>query len=356
MIDRRTLLLSAVPAAFGLGTATAQTSAWPTHPITLVVPFPAGGALDLPARELAADLFGRLGQQIVIENPSGANGNIGATTVARAQPDGYTLLFASPGVLATNRFMYKSIPFDPDRAFTPVVLYGKSPLIIVANPKLPYHDLKGMVDYAKANPGKLNVGIPSVGSQAHLTIELLRKQSGITVTYVPYRGGANVNVDLMGGQIDVGINFGAGSWSAGERRHRCVGLRSPPRPARRGFPRRADGRGIRRSGLQVGCLVQRGRPRRNAAPGRRAAQRPHQRPPEIREGPPAARRLRHPAGRRNARGVSAPMWPPRSPNGVRSSRPPRSRCKAISLPSSPSAAHQATAALFACCALGRLTG
>lgn len=202
-------LLVVVACGAVLASALAQTAgpAWPTRPITLVVPFPAGGANDLPARELAADLSTRLGQQVVIDNPSGANGNIGAAAVARAQPDGYTLLFASPGVLATNRFMYKAMPFDADRAFAPVILYAKSPLIIVANPKLPVHDLRELVAAAKTSPGKLTVGIPSVGSQAHLTMELLQRQSGTTFTYVPYRGGVNVNSDLMGGQIDVGVNF-----------------------------------------------------------------------------------------------------------------------------------------------------
>jgi tripartite-type tricarboxylate transporter receptor subunit TctC len=207
LVNKRCLLPLVALAAIALMPSPAAAQGWPARPITLIVPFPAGGANDLPARQLAAELSGKLGQQIVIDNPSGANGNIGAAAVARAQPDGYTLLFASPGVLATNRFMYKTMPFDPDRAFAPVILYAKSPLIIVANPKLPVRDLRQLIDYAKANPGKINVGIPSVGSQAHLTMELLQKQSGTKMTYVPYRGGVNVNSDLMGGQIDIGINF-----------------------------------------------------------------------------------------------------------------------------------------------------
>ena len=145
-----------------------------------------------------------------MDNRSGANGNIGAAVVAKAEPDGYTLLFSAPGVLTTNRFMYKNMPFDPDRAFAPVILMAKSPLIIVANPRLPVRDLKELIAHAKVNPGKINAGIPSAGSQAHLTLELLAKQSGITMTYVPYRGGVNVNADLLGGQIDVGINFTPG--------------------------------------------------------------------------------------------------------------------------------------------------
>ncbi len=121
--------------------AAAQT--WPSRPITLIVPFAAGGALDLPARRLAAEIGPKLGQQIVVENRTGANGNIGAAAVAKAEPDGYTLLFAPPGVLVTNRFMYKAMPFDPDRAFTPVVLLAKSPLLIASSPKLPARQSQG---------------------------------------------------------------------------------------------------------------------------------------------------------------------------------------------------------------------
>jgi tripartite-type tricarboxylate transporter receptor subunit TctC len=168
-----------------------------------VVPFAAGGALDQPARRIAAEIGPKLGVQIVIENRLGANGNIGAASVAKAEPDGYTLLFASPGVLATNRFMYKSMPFDADKAFTPIVLLAKSPLIVISGPKVPAKNFQEFVAHAKANPGKLTVGTPGAGSQAHLTMELLARQTGMTLTYVPYRGGANVTGDLLGGQIDL---------------------------------------------------------------------------------------------------------------------------------------------------------
>jgi tripartite-type tricarboxylate transporter receptor subunit TctC len=176
---------------------------WPSRPITLIVPFAAGGALDLPARRLAAEIGPRLGQQIVIENRTGANGNIGAAAVAKAEPDGYTLLFGSPGVLATNRFMYKAMPFDADRAFAPVALLAKSPLLIASSPKFPATNLKGLIDHAKANPGKITVGTPGVGAQAHLIMELLQRQTGTQMTYVPYRGGSNVIGDLVSGYIDL---------------------------------------------------------------------------------------------------------------------------------------------------------
>jgi tripartite-type tricarboxylate transporter receptor subunit TctC len=185
----------------------AHAQAWPTRPITLMVPFAAGGAVDIPARQVAAELSPILGQQIIVENRSGANGNIGAAAVAKAEPDGHTLMFAPPGVLANNRFMFKSMPFDPEKAFAPIILFGKSPLVIAANKNVPVHDLPGLIAYAKANPGKLNIGTPGAGSQEHLTMELLQKASGTRMSYVPYRGGANVNADLIGGQIDLNVTF-----------------------------------------------------------------------------------------------------------------------------------------------------
>ncbi len=197
--------------ALALALATTSTPAaaqsWPTRPITLIVPFAAGGALDLPARRLAAAISPKLGQQIVVDNRVGANGNIGAAAAAKAEPDGYTLLFGSPGALVTNRFMYKSMLFDADKAFTPVVLLAKSPLLIAASPKFPPTTLKALIAHAKANPGKINVGTPGVGSQAHLTMELLQRQVGVQMTYVPYRGGSNVIGDLISGQIDLTASY-----------------------------------------------------------------------------------------------------------------------------------------------------
>jgi tripartite-type tricarboxylate transporter receptor subunit TctC len=194
------IALAALPAA-------AQAQSWPSRPITLIVPFGAGGSADIPARRLAADLTARLGQQVVVENRSGANGNIGGAYVAKANPDGYTLLFSPPGVLATNRFMYKNMPFDADRAFAPIILLAKSPLVIAANPKLPVKNLPELIAHAKANPGKISIGTPGLGSQGHLTMELLQKSAGTQMTDIPYRGAATSGADAIAGQIDLSINF-----------------------------------------------------------------------------------------------------------------------------------------------------
>jgi tripartite-type tricarboxylate transporter receptor subunit TctC len=194
--------------------ALAPAQSWPSRPITMVVPFGAGGSIDIPARRLAAELSQKLGQQVVVENRSGANGNIGGAVVAKAEPDGYTLMFAPPGVLMTNRFMYKNMPFDADRAFAPIILVGKSPMVLAAHPKVPVHDLQELIAYAKANPGALNIGIPGVGAQAHLTMELLQKQAGTKMNYVPYRGAAGSGADLLAGQIDLSVNFTPGMMGA----------------------------------------------------------------------------------------------------------------------------------------------
>ena len=204
----RSYAFAALLIAFGSSPAAAQS--WPSRPITMLVPFGAGGSIDIPARRLAAELTLRLGQQVIVENRSGANGNIGGTFVAKSAPDGYTLMFAPPGVLATNRFMYKNMPFDSNRAFAPIILLAKSPMVLAAHPRLPVRNLQELISYAKANPGKLSIGTPGVGSQAHLTMELLQKRSGTQMNYVPYRGAAGSNADVIGGQIDLSMNFTPG--------------------------------------------------------------------------------------------------------------------------------------------------
>ena len=201
----RAYSLAAMVIALAPSPAAAQ--GWPSRPITMVVPFGAGGSVDIPARRLAADLTQKLGQQVIVENRSGANGNIGSAHVAKSNPDGYTLMFSPPGPLTTNRFMYKNMPFDSDRAFAPIILLAKSPLVLVTHPKVPVSNLQDVIAYAKANPGKLSIGTPGIGSQGHLTMELLQKSSGTKMNYVPYRGAAGSSTDVIAGQIELSVNF-----------------------------------------------------------------------------------------------------------------------------------------------------
>ena len=173
----------------------------------MILPFAAGGGTDLLARSLAQHFSDTFGQQFVIDNRAGAGGNVGAAAVAKAAPDGYTILFGTPGPLANNKLMYKNLPFDPEQAFTPIVLVAKSPLIIAAKASLPVKDIQELKAYAKANAGKLNVGIPGNGTLGHITSVLVQRELGVSMMDVPYRGTALVANDLLGGQIDLAMDF-----------------------------------------------------------------------------------------------------------------------------------------------------
>jgi tripartite-type tricarboxylate transporter receptor subunit TctC len=208
MKDHITRRLALAVAAAGLcaGPSIAWAQAWPTRPVTIILPFAAGGGTDLLARGLAQDLSERFGQQFVVDNRAGAGGNIGAAAVAKAAPDGYTILFGTPGPLANNKLMYKNMPYDPE-TLLPIVLIAKSPLIIAAKASLPVKDIKELAAYAKANPGTLNVGVPGNGTLGHITALLVQKELGINMTSVPYRGTALVVNDLLGGQVDLAMDF-----------------------------------------------------------------------------------------------------------------------------------------------------
>src|SRR4051794_35417777 len=144
----------------------AQTQTWPARPVTLVVPFGAGVTGDIVARGLAEYLSGSLGQPFVVENRGGAGGNLGGNVVAKAAPDGYTLLLSTTGPASLNKLTYKNMPYDPQRDLAPIVLFGKAPVIITARNSLPAHTLKEFVEYAKQNPGKITAGYPATVRRA----------------------------------------------------------------------------------------------------------------------------------------------------------------------------------------------
>ncbi len=205
-ISRRDTLALAAAGVLSVP-AVARAQAWPSRPVTMVLPFAAGGGTDLLARALAQDLSERLGQQFVVENRAGAGGNLGAGAVAKADPDGYTILFGTPGPLANNKLIYRGLAFDPEKAFVPVVLIAKSPLIIAARASLPFKDIRELQVHAKANPGKLTVGHPGNGTLGHITSLLVKRELGIAMTDVPYRGTSQVVNDLLGGQLDLAMDF-----------------------------------------------------------------------------------------------------------------------------------------------------
>ena len=176
--------------------------AYPGKPIRLLVGFPAGGANDLVARAVAARLSPRLGQQVVVENRPGANGNIAMQLAARAAPDGYTMMLGSVASLAISPAMYREVPFDPLNDFAPITqAVGVSSLISV-HPSLPPRSIKELVALAKKQPGKLNFGTPGTGSIAHVTAELFVRTTGIKMVHVPYKGGAPALIDAMAGQVE----------------------------------------------------------------------------------------------------------------------------------------------------------
>jgi tripartite-type tricarboxylate transporter receptor subunit TctC len=175
--------------------------------VTIIVPFPPGISTDILARAVAGALGEALGQQFVVENKPGASGSIGGAAAAKAAPDGYTLFLGTLGPTVTNKFIYKNIGYDPDRAFAPIAMMGASPLIIVGSPKLPAANLAEMIEHAKKNPGKLNAGTVGVGSQAHITLELINRLAGISIAHVPYRIATQALPDLISGDIQVGFNY-----------------------------------------------------------------------------------------------------------------------------------------------------
>jgi tripartite-type tricarboxylate transporter receptor subunit TctC len=206
-ITRRAVLGIAAAGLLARPSITWAAQVWPSRPVTVILPFAAGGGTDLLARALAEYLSENLGQQFIIDNRTGAGGNIGAAVVAKAAPDGYTIMFGTPGPLANNKLMYKNLPFDPEQAFMPIVLIARSPLIITAKGSLAVKDIKELTAYAKANPGKLTVGFPGNGTLGHITSLLLQRELGISMTNVPYRGTSEVVKDLLGDQIDLAMDF-----------------------------------------------------------------------------------------------------------------------------------------------------
>lgn len=206
-ITRREAFAMAAAAGLLTGPSFVWAQGWPARPVTMVLPFSAGGGTDLLARALADYLSHALGQQFIVDNRTGAGGNIGAASVAKAAPDGYTIMFGTPGPLANNKLLYRNLSFDPEEAFAPIVLIAKSPLIVAAKESLPIKDIQELTSYAKASPAKLTVGYPGNGTLGHITSLLLQKELGVSITNVPYRGTADVVKDLLGEQIDLAMDF-----------------------------------------------------------------------------------------------------------------------------------------------------
>lgn len=186
--------------------ATAADAQYPSRPVRVIVPYPAGGSLDLIGRVYAKALSESLGQPFVVDNRGGANGNVGTEVVANAAPDGYTLVITSSSNLTINPNIYRKMPFDVQRDLAPVSLVAVQRNVLVVNPSLPVHSVKELVALAKARPGTINYGSSGVGSSAHMSAELFRLVTGAEMTHVPYKGVGPATNDLIAGQIPLMFN------------------------------------------------------------------------------------------------------------------------------------------------------
>ncbi len=203
-MQRRQLLQGAAAGATALALP-AFAQAWPARPVKLLVPFPPGSSPDIVARLLAEPLAVALGQPVVVDNKPGAGGNLGTGLVAKAEPDGYTLLFTIQGPLVTAPLLSKSLPYDPSRELAPVTLVATSPNLLVVDPKLGADTLADFVRVVKSKPGELNYGSVGNGSAAHLAMELFKSRAGVDLVHVPYQGFPQVVNAILAGQVQAGF-------------------------------------------------------------------------------------------------------------------------------------------------------
>ncbi|MDX3906605.1 MAG: tripartite tricarboxylate transporter substrate binding protein [Pigmentiphaga sp.] len=193
----------AAVAAGLLAASPAAAQSYPDRPVTVINPWTPGGPADAVARPILQKLSERMKQTFVVENRAGANGVIGSAMVARAKPDGYTLLFSHVGPITISPALQRDMPYDSVKDLAPVTQVVSAPLVLVVRPQLPIHDLGELINYAKAHPGKLSYGSVGPGSTTHLAGAILGKQAGVELLHVPYKGAAPVVTDLLGGQIDM---------------------------------------------------------------------------------------------------------------------------------------------------------
>lgn len=176
---------------------------YPTKPVRFVVPYPAGGPLDEIARAVGQKLTAGWGQQVVVDNRSGAGGSIGADHVAKSAPDGYTMLLGNAGPITVNPSLRRDLPYDPQRDLAPVTQIIAAPMVLVVHPSLPVHSVRDLVRLATSNPGRLNYASAGIGNLQHLAMESMQSMAGIKMNHVPYKGAAPAFIDLLSGQVEV---------------------------------------------------------------------------------------------------------------------------------------------------------
>jgi tripartite-type tricarboxylate transporter receptor subunit TctC len=204
---KRLLLGAGIALAATFGPTMAGAQSFPTKPITVIIPFAGGSASDVVSRIMFNKMSQSMGQPIIVENRPGAGGNSGTSAAAKAAPDGYTLVGGGSGPVAANMTLYKSLGYDPEHDLEMISPFAGFTIIVVASAKLPVKSLKEMIDYAKANPGKLNYGSVGIGSSQHLAGEYFSQVTGVKITHVPYRNIAQYGPDLMAGTVQLGFQW-----------------------------------------------------------------------------------------------------------------------------------------------------
>lgn len=197
------LVTAAVLATVSLASPAQEAAPYPLAPVRIIVPFQAGGLTDILARSIAQHASQRLGQQFIVENKPGASGNIGADFVAKSKPDGYTLLMGSIGTNAVNVHLFSRMPYDTLKDFAPIGLVASGTLMLVANPAVPVTDMKSLLAYARAHPGKLTYASGGAGASQHLAGELLKTTAKVDIRHIPYKGVAQGVTDVVAGQVDM---------------------------------------------------------------------------------------------------------------------------------------------------------
>jgi tripartite-type tricarboxylate transporter receptor subunit TctC len=204
---KRILLGASVALAATLGSTMAGAQNYPTKTITVIIPFAGGSASDVVSRIMFDKMSKNMGQPIIVENRPGAGGNSGTGAAAKATPDGYTLVGGGSGPVAANLALYKVLGYDPEKDFEMISPFAGFTIVVVASKNIPIHSLKELVEYAKANPGKLNYGSVGIGSSQHLAGEFFSQTNGVKLTHVPYRNIAQYGPDLIAGQVPLGFQW-----------------------------------------------------------------------------------------------------------------------------------------------------
>ncbi len=227
----RGILAALIAAIVGLA-APAHAQEWPARQITIVVPFGAGGSADLLARILAGHMQTKFGQPVVVENRAGAGGSIGTAYVAKAAPDGYTLLLGTVSSIAVNAALYAKLPFDVDKDLQPITQLVSFPNLLFVNPKLNVKNVPELIAYLKANEGKVNYGSSGIGTSSHLSVVMFEQAIGTKMTHIPYKSTGDVVNSMLGGNIDLAIDSMTTVWPhAKQGTVRALGVSTPERSA-----------------------------------------------------------------------------------------------------------------------------